>query len=229
MKKTAFTLNTLLMLGLLMATGARAAIAGPHLIMEPSSGTYTTGTTFTVTAKVDSGTENVGGADGFGTYDSSKLELVSAVKASGMVFEKDNSGGTCAISSDSAVGEFNFSCYANDGLSDTPVVGNLVTFTFKTKAEGTAMVKFTCTTGSTVDSNIVKTSDIIVCGENINGTYTINGTGSSTTTDDTTATPTTDTTTTTSELPRTGGVGATLGLVIFGAISFISVAFLKFL
>jgi hypothetical protein len=241
MKKTALILNTLLIAGLFATVGAKAAMAGPHLIMSPSTGTYAVDGTFSVTVKVDSGTETVGGVDGVGTYDSAKLELVSVTKASPMVFEATDSGGGCSISSTAGVGKFSFSCYSNDALSDKVINGDLVVLNFKAKAAGTAAAAFTCASGSTTDSNIVKSStatDVIVCGENIDGSYTISSSGSTNTTATNTPTPTTTTTTTTtsssstitaSELPKTGGVGATFGLVIFGIISFASVALLKFL
>ena len=216
----------------MVGISARAAEAAPHLSMSPATGNYNVGDTFKITVKVDSGTETVGGVDGVGTYDSAKLDVVSAVKATPMVFDATG-GGDCSVST-ATVGKFNFSCYSNDALNDKVAVGDLIVLTFKAKATGTALASFTCTSGSTTDSNIVKSStsaDVIVCSENINGSYTIGGTSSTSTT--AVATPTssttTTTTTTTAELPKTGGVGATFGLIIFGAISLASAVFLKFL
>jgi len=234
MKKTALFFNFLLIAILFGTVGVKAAVAGPHLIMSPSSGTYSVDGTFSVTVKVDSGTETVGGVDGVGTYDSTKLELVSTTKASPMVFESTDSGGGCSISTTAGVGKFSFSCYSNDALSDKVVNGDLVVLNFKAKATGTAVAGFTCASGSTTDSNIVKSStatDVIVCGENVGGSYTINSSGSTDTTATNTPTPTTTSsaTTTASELPKTGGVGATFGLIIFGIVSFASVALLKLL
>lgn len=57
---------------------ARPAMAAvPMLKFTPSSGTYTNGSTFTVTVGVDSGTEKSSAVDIWGTFDSTKLELVS--------------------------------------------------------------------------------------------------------------------------------------------------------
>lgn len=233
MKKTALFFNFLLIATLFGTVGVKAVVAGPHLIMSPSSGTYSVDGTFSVTVKVDSGTETVGGADGVGTYDSAKLELVSVTEAPAMVFKDNESGGGCTVSSTAGVGNFGFSCYSNDTLTDKAVNGDLMVLNFKAKATGTAVVGFNCTSGSTTDSNIVKMStsnDIIVCSENVPGSYTINSSGSSSTTTNTpTPTTTSSSTVTASELPKTGGVGATLGLVIFGLVSFASVALLKFL
>lgn len=232
MKKTAWLLNTFLILFLLTASSVKAAVAGPHLLLSPSSGDYSVNGTFSVTVKVDSASEVIGAIDGIGTYDSSRLELVSAVEASPMVFESINGGGSCSVDS-STVGRFNFTCYSNDSLSDQSINGNLVTLNFKAKATGTAVVEFTCASGETKDSNIIKTSnasDVIVCGENVNGSYVIGNSSSGG--DTTTAAPTSSSsssTTTSTELPKTGGVETTLGLVIFGAISLASAVFLKFL
>jgi len=235
MKKSALFFNFLLITLLFGTVGVKAAVAGPHLIMSPSSGTYSVDGTFSVTVKVDSGTETVGGVDGVGTYDSAKLELVSTTKASPMVFDATDSGGGCSISTTAGVGKFSFSCYSNDALSDKVVNGDLVVLNFKAKTTGTAVAGFTCASGSTTDSNIVKSStatDVIVCGENVGGSYTINSSGSTDTTATNTPTPTTTSssaTVTASELPKTGGIGATFGLIIFGIVSFASVALLKFL
>ena len=229
MKKTALLLNTFLILFLLTASSAKAVMAGPHLSFDPSSGNYSLNGTFNVTVKVDSASEVIGGVDGVGTYDSSRLELISATKASGMVFESTDGGGNCSIDS-STVGKFSFTCYSNDSLTDKALAGSLIVLNFKAKATGTAAVAFTCSSGSTTDSNIVKSStssDVIVCGENINGSYTIGEGGGSTATNTPTSTSTTTTTTTT--LPKTGSVGMTLGLIVFGAISLASAVFLKFL
>ena len=229
MKKAALLLNIFLVAGLFVTIGVKEALAAPHIIMDPSSGNYSIGDTFKVTVKVDSGIEVIGGVDGVGTYDSAKLELVSTVKSSPMVFDATDGGGNCSIDNSAGIGKFNFSCYSNDALNDRVANGDLVVLTFKAKASGTAVANFTCASGSTTDSNVVKSAtatDVIVCNENVGGSYVIGGT-STTATDTPTATVTT--TTTTSELPKTGGIGTTLGLIIFGAISLASVVFLKFL
>lgn len=221
MKKAAF-LTTFILL-MLFASSAKAVMASPHLSLSPSSGNYSVNDTFSVTVNVDSAGEVVGGVDGVGTYDSSKLELTSAVKASGMVFESSDSGGNCSINTSTA-GKFSFTCYSNDSLSDKAVSGSLVVLNFKAASTGTAAVSFTCTNGSTTDSNIVKTStsgDVIVCGENVAGSYVIGE--SSGDDNESTATPTSGT------LPKTGSVGTTLGLIAFGAVSLLSAVFLKFL
>jgi hypothetical protein len=139
-----------------------------------------------------------------------------------MVFLNSDGGGACSIDNSTSAGKFSYSCYANQATGDKAVSGNLVTLTFKATATGTASLGYTCASGSTTDSNIVKSgavTDIVTCGSNQSGSYTIGGSSSTTT----------DITTTTSELPKTGAVGATFGLIIFGVISFGAAAFLKLL
>lgn len=232
MKKTAWLINFILILLVLAASSVKAAVAGPHLSLSPSSGTYSVNGAFSVTVNVDSAGEVVGGVDGVGTYDSARLELTSATKASNMVFEATDGGGNCSINT-ATTGKFSFTCYSNDSLTDTAVTGSLIVLNFKAKATGTAAVAFTCASGSTTDSNIVKTStsgDVIVCGENVNGSYTINeSSGSDDNSDETNDDTGATNTPTSATLPQTGTVGVTLGLVAFGLVTVLSAVFLKFL
>lgn len=244
MKKIALILNILVINSFFMAIGARGVMAAPHLIANPSSGSYNVDNTFTVTIKADSVAEIISGVDGVGTYDSAKLELVSAVKSSPMVFDAVDGGGNCSAIDTAEAGKFSFSCYSNNSLENKAINGDLVVLTFKAKAVGTAVIAFTCTSGSTVDSNIVKSlasTDVIVCGENVGGSYTITAATGGATISTPTPTPTnapassplTTTTTTTTraatELPKTGAIGSTVGLIVFGAVSLLSALFLKFL
>jgi LPXTG-motif cell wall-anchored protein len=223
MKKTSLFLVIFASTAMLMAINVKAVNAISKITLSPASGSYNVGDTFKVTVGVDSGAEIVGGVDGVGTYDSSKLDL-TIEKASDLVFNGNCSGITASA------GKFGFSCYSNDSLTDTTVKGNLVVMTFKAKATGTAVVNFNCTDGSTTDSNIVKSAtstDVITCSSNDKGSYVI-GSSSGETTSTPTNTPAPQTTST-AELPKTGGAGSTVGLVIFGAISVIGAFFLRFL
>lgn len=228
MKKTALLFNVFLILGLLLATNTKAVIAGPHQSLSPSSGNYTVGQNFSVTATMTSGGEVIGGADGVGTYDASILELVSVEKASSMVFSTTDDGGNCVIS-ESEAGRFGYSCYSNSNTSSNSNSGDLVVFNFKAKAVGTGLVKFTCVQGSTTDTNVTKADpvgDVIVCSENVNGSYVISAGSGTSTVDDTDEDTVEDST---EELPKTGVFGATLGLILFGVVSVASAVFLKFL
>lgn len=199
--------------------------AGPMLKFSPSTGTYTNGSTFTVTMSVNSGTEKSQGVDAWVTFDASKLEVVSIEKASNPAF-------AFALGKNiyNDTGKFDVSCTSTDmGTYEATVLsGDLVVITFRAKATGTVNVNFTCSSGSTIDSNIFNMSanDVIDCASNVNGVYTINSGSSS----DPTAVPTITTTSSSStELPQTGGIGTTVGLLIFGLVGVLSSIALRFL
>jgi len=203
--------------------------AGPMLKFSPSTGSYTNGDTFKITIMVDSGSEKSQGVDAWVTFDSDKLEVVSIEKAATPAFAF-----TLGKNIYNDTGKFDISCASTDmsAFEATTLLGNLVDITFKAKATGTANVNFTCNTGSTIDSNIFNTaaSDVIDCASNVNGVYTITAGGGSTT--DPTATPvpaTTVTDTSNDELPQTGSVGTTIGLLIFGMVGILSSLVLRFL
>ncbi len=210
--------------------------AGPMLKFVPSSGSYTNGNDFTITIGIDSGTEKVQAVDVWTTFDTAKLEVVSVIKAINPAFDF-NMG---AANIDEAGGKFDitFSPSAGGATFEAKAVsGDLAVVTFKAKATGTANVNFTCAAGSTIDSNIfnISTNDVIDCTSNLNGSYTITDGGTSN--PDPTATPTTSSNTSNptavptqaSELPQTGRVETTVGLMIFGIVSVLSSLALKFL
>jgi hypothetical protein len=232
MKKSALFLVIFTSTAFLLAINARAVNAVAKLTLSPTSGSYSVDDTFKVTVGVDSGTETAGAVDGVGTYDSAKLELTDISQASDLVFVSGGSLGACSTKKD-AVGKFSFTCYSNDSVDDKVIKGNLVVLTFRAKTTGTANVSFTCANGSTTDSNIIKSAtatDIITCSSNDSGSYTIDASsdGDSSGEEDTTE-PTATRTTTSSELPKTGGIGSTIGLISFGLVSVLGALFLKFL
>jgi len=109
------------------------------------------------------------------------------------------------------------------------VSGDLLKIKFKPKVAGTINIDFKCTAGSDADSNIfdgTTTADMISCPSNINGVYTITDGGISD--PNPTAIPTAIPTSGT-ELPKTGTVETTIGLMIFGIVSVLSSLALKFL
>lgn len=229
MKKKFLFLSIFLITVLFFSSGSKAVMAGPHLSFSPSTGAYKVGQEFDVTVKMESGGIVIPGNDGVGTYDSTRLELIKIEKSSSLVFDEEGTPGSCDIN-DSVAGKFSFSCYST--LDSNSNSGNVVVFSFKAKAVGTARVDFGCTSGSTTDTNIWNESvnDVIVCSENVNGSYVI--TAADSTTDDSDDSDDSDDTeeeTTTSELPKTGSFGATVGLILFGVVSVASAVFLKFL
>lgn len=225
MKKTALFLFLSLAF---WVTGVKAVEAAAYLTVNPTTGNYSVNDTFNVTLGVNSMTEATGAVDGVVVYDSSKLELTSAVQASDMVFLNVDGGGACSIKQET--GTLSYSCWANDTVGDTTVNGPLVKLTFKATNTGTAALSYTCST-STKDSNIIGVSsivDIITCSSNQSGSYTI-GTASSTSTSTPVPTSAESNTTTTSTLPQTGSTGVTVGLIAVGLVSLLSAVFLKFL
>lgn len=225
MKKTALFLFLALTF---LAISAKAVEATAYLTVSPLNGNYNVNDTFTVILGVNSGTDSVSGIDGIGTYSSGILELTSIVQADDMVFKDVEGGGSCTIK-DEEDGKFSYACYANQSYGDKAVNGSLVKLTFKATTTGTGTLSYSCTSGSTSDSNIVSSvgvNDIITCGSNQSGSYVIGNSSSSTST----STPTpASTSTTTTTLPKTGNTGVTVGLIAFGLISLVSAAFLKFL
>ncbi len=238
MKKTAISIFVFVFALLFVAVNANAVKAAPQLTLTPFSGSYANGSEFKVSIGVNSETEKSSAVDVWATFDAAKLEVVSIIKSANPPFPFDM---TPAI--DNVGGKFNFSCASTNmsAFDDVAINGELAVVTFKAKALGTAVLNFTCTTGSTIDSNIFNSdiNDVITCSANSSGSYTITAaTGSSTATITSTPTPTsaqsaastsTTTTTTATQLPQTGGIGSTVGLLVFGAISLVSVLFLKFL
>ncbi len=242
MKKAALNIITFVLVTLLMAVSASAVKAAPRLTLTPISGSYTNGSEFTVMIGVNSDGEKSSAVDVWASFDKSKLEVVSITKAANPPFSFDM---TPRINN--TAGTFEFSCASTNmsAFEDAIIVGDLAMVTFKAKAIGTASLNFTCTAGSTTDSNIFNSdiNDVISCAANSVGSYTITAASSTVTSTPTTAatstpTPTSSTTTsststptipTTASLPQTGAVGTTVGLIIFGAISLASALFLKFL
>lgn len=213
----------LVVFSLIMARPAIAA--GPLLKFSPSTGSYNNGDTFSVTIGVDSGTEKSQGVDAWVTFDATKLEVVSIEKAATPAFP-------FALGKNiyNDTGKFDISCTSTDmgTYEATTLLGDLVVVTFRAKSTGTVNVNFTCTAGSTIDSNIFNMSalDVINCATNVNGVYTINAGGG--TTADPTATPV-PSSGDDEVLPQTGGIGTTLGLLIFGIVGVLSSLALRFL
>ncbi|MDD2225249.1 MAG: cohesin domain-containing protein [Candidatus Shapirobacteria bacterium] len=232
MKKTAINIFTFVFAAILVTVNANAVVAAPRLTLTPVSGSYTNGSTFAVSIGVNSETEKSSAVDVWATFDKTKLEVVSIIKSTNPPFAFE-----MTPKFDNTAGTFQFSCISTNmsAFDDAVINGELAVVTFKTKAVGTAALNFTCTSGSTTDSNIFNSdiNDVISCDANSVGSYTITGDSTATTTTTTTTpTPTTTLTptgTVTATLPQTGAMGATVGLIVFGAISLASALFLKIL
>lgn len=223
-------LSFLMVVGL-MGVSARGVLAGPHMTLTPTSGTFTNGSTFTVTVGVDSGTEKVIAMDVVMTFDATKLEISSVNKASNSVFDFTFSSSTPIIKND--VGRMEITLVKDmSALQGVELNGSLLTINFRAKAVGTASVSFVCTAGQVNETNIINQSsvDVIDCGANQSGSYIIQaGNGGDTPT--ATPTPTTGAgaPTATGVLPQTGTMDSIRGLVVFGLVSVISAFLLRWL
>lgn len=213
----------------LAVTSAQAVSAGPMLKLTSPTGSYENGATFKVTVGVDSGTAKSIAVDAWMTFDVAKLEVVTIEAPATSAFV--NSMGKNIYNTEGKF-DMSFNASGDAGIADAVAIkGDLAVVTFRAKGTGTAAVNFTCTAGSTIDTNIFDTTgnDVIDCASNQNGSYTITTVSSSSggTTPNPTAVPTTATASTPvvnnvtaapGELPRTGGFGTTLGLMIFGLV-----------
>lgn len=218
------------------AVASNAAIAGPMLKLSPASGSYSNGSTFKVTVGVDSGTAKSMAVDAFMTFDAGKLEVVSIEDPSSPAFTFTM--GKNIYNSDGKL-DMSFNPSGDSVLGESVViVGDLAVVTFRAKGTGTAAVNFTCSSGSTIDTNIFDNqgADVIDCASNQNGSYTITDSGPQPTSPPgATATPVPPQATVTpyggsgTELPQTGSVGTTIGLMIFGIAGLIAGTILKWL
>ena len=230
MKKTVKNIFAFVVIAILVAVNANAVAAAPRLTLTPVSGSYTNGSTFSVVVGVNSETEKSSAVDVWATFDNAKLEVVSIVKSTNTPFDFE-----MTPKFDNVAGTFQFSCVSTNmsAFDDAVINGELAVVTFKAKTTGTAALNFTCNSGSTVDSNIFNSdiNDVISCDANSVGSYIITVSDSTATISTPTITPTTTLTptTATATLPETGAMGATIGLLVFGAISLASALFLKIL
>lgn len=207
----------------------------PMMKLVPSSGTYTKDTSFEVVVAVDSGAVETLAIEVDLKFDPAKVEVVSVEPVTSVL----NTLGLISMgaSFDNEKQEIKDGYYINSDMhpdEKAPVSGNLLNIKFKPKIVGTINIDFDCTAGSDADSNIfdgTTTADMISCPSNINGVYTITEGGTSV--PDPTAVPSNDNPTAiptqASELPQTGTVETTIGLIIFGIVSVLSSLALKFL
>lgn len=216
---------------LLMATPVKA-LAAPRFTFTPSTGNYTVGSNISVVVGAESDTEKVLAMDVLGSFDATKLELLSVEKVSQPAFDFTYDSGAAKIQND--VGSFEVTLApASSSLYDSATVsGPLLTLTFRAKAVGTAIVNLSCTQGNTRDTNIANQdgADVVSCADNQSGSYTITeGTGGGSSSPTATPVPAAGSDDTETELPRTGGFGPTMGLLIFGGVSLLSILLLGWL
>lgn len=148
---------------------------GPHLILSPASGTYSSGSTFDIKVNVDNGVEKIGAVDVVLKFPVNILEVktISDSKSFTNFYPSyDNTLGRVLITGSMPSGVSNYVT----GLKE------LATITFSAKTTGTAGLAFDCVSGATNESNITKqidSLDVIECSANVGGNYTIGGKTSS--------------------------------------------------
>lgn len=188
--------------------GVKAAQAAT-MQFSPTSGTYSTGTTFPVQVKVDTVAVDTTSADAVVKFDATLLSVDSVSYGSfyPTVLHSQQSG----------------KLYISGMVSSPGTVingsGVLATINFKPLSAGTATVSFDCTAGQTNDSNVTKNdtnaTDILDCSTLAYATYTLSGTTvasptpsggvtTSTTPSPTTAAGTTVPTPVTTQIPSAG-------------------------
>ncbi len=207
-----------ILLVLFLFPANKVLAANAVLKFVPSAGTYKIGDTFKVMIAVDSGGNKSQMVDTWGTFDNTRLELISLDKAPSPAF--DFSMGDVQI--DNVAGKFATNFGPRDSITYemTPLNGDLAVLTFKAKALGSAPANFSCTPGESKDSNIwneTSLQDLIVCSSNQNGLYNIVA-------NDGTTAPQAQVTTAppAGELPKTGTVENTIVLMVMGVIGVLS-------
>jgi len=224
-------LSVFLAVSFLFATAPVKAFAAPRFTFTPSTGNYTVGTNISVIVGAESDAEKVLAMDVMGTFDATKLELLSVDKVSQPAFDFTYDPGAAKIQNDTGGFEVTLAPASTSLYDSATVSGPLLTLTFRAKAVGTAIVNLACTQGNTRDTNIANQdgADVVSCADNQSGSYTITeGAGGDNSAAPTaTMAPTFDTEET--ELPRTGGFGPTMGLLVFGSVSLISILLLGWL
>jgi len=228
MKKICLSLLILIACLGVWLSGA-GAVEAAYFTLSPASASHSVGEQFDVVVGIESGTDKVYAADIWASFDASKLEIVSIVKA----FESEDLPNIIVASKnfDNNAGTITASIQNQSTSShETAVMTNqpILKITFKAKAIGVASFNYTCSAGSTNDCNILSADsydDVIVCSSNQSGSYTIQaGTGGAVAT--TTPVTTTPVTTTTSELPQTGMVEYTVGFLVLAVALLVISTFL---
>lgn len=149
-------------------TGASAAQAAT-MQFSPTSGTYTTGTTFPVQIKVDTQSVDTTSADAVIKFDGTLLSVDSVSYGSFY---------PTVLHSQQTEKLFVSGMVSNPG---SVINGNgvLATVNFKPLTAGTATISFDCTTGQTNDSNVTKNdtnaTDVLDCTTLASATYTLTG------------------------------------------------------
>lgn len=156
---------------LLLLVSEIKAEAAASLSLSPTAGGTSVGQTFTVEIKLNTKGASTSGTDAVITFNPAVLEVTAFNQ--GTLYSSGQPNPTI----DNITGKITYHpSVTNTAYNYTTagLPGTLATITFKGKSPGNAQVVFTCTAGSTQESNVWSTNqDIISCTENIGGSYTI--------------------------------------------------------
>lgn len=186
----------------------RPVFAGT-LGLNPSSQIVTLNSPFSVTLVIDTKGENTTATDVVLTFDPAYLEILSVDYIQPSLYPTN----TKVL--DNTAGKIRLTSTHEDAVNSYKGSGSLATLRFNPKTVGTTSVVFTCEVGKTNDTNMFKkgtSTDIIECGNLVNGLYTISQTG----------TGTIPTTAPRSTLPTSGNIGPT-GLILIGGAALLGI------
>lgn len=222
---------------LLFLTAKPILAADPMLKLTPSTGTYTRGSTFEVVVGANTGSVETQAIDVWLKFDPAKVEIESVTEVDNLLENLGLQSGSPNINiTDGKIDIIIYPSLETHPSQKAVVNGDLLKIKLKPKIAGTINFDFICIPGESGESSIFDgaTLETINCASNINGVYTITDGG--TVNPDPTAVPTTSPnnptatpTTANNELPKTGSVETTIGLLIFGFVSLLSSLALKFL
>ncbi|MCD5381540.1 MAG: hypothetical protein LR008_03125 [Candidatus Pacebacteria bacterium] len=177
-QKTFHSIFTLLVFGILLLL-PNAFVHAADLSVSPSTGTYSSGQTFTVTVRAVPGGDNINAVEASMKFDPAVLSVISISK-DGSAFSLWTTEPTFSNSA----GTIEFG-----GGSPTPftTTSNLLTITFRTVAEGTGAVTFS---GASVLAADGRGTDVF--SGSTSGTYTVSAASTPTPTPTPEPTPTSE-------------------------------------
>lgn len=153
----------------LLPTAARAA----NFYLEPASGAYNVGNEFNIAVWVDDPSgDKIQTMDIIMSYDKTTLSTSKSKIKDELYFD---GFGTSVFNVDEAAGKLSLYVFSTQGTYSRNTKGKVLTITFKAKAGGTATVNFICGDefGSAIRNSADTEKNLIVCGANGSGSYTL--------------------------------------------------------
>jgi hypothetical protein len=214
--KKIFIALVIFSLAVVYTAGTVNAAGTASLLLDKTTYTVATGSTFTVDVSVDPGTDSISSTDAHVTFDSTVLEAESV--APGTYFPSVNQTITA--------GKVSIFASVTDPASSKTGKGVIATITFKGLKAGTSNVTFYCDTTAYNTSKVIKNdvdaTNIIDCTANSSATVTVGGGGGGSPL--TTPTPVTS-------LPQSGAAADLsmyavmgMGLIVLGGIVKLKIA-----